>query len=311
MSFSTRAAARRPGFTLIELLVVIAIIAVLIGLLLPAVQKVREAAARMKCANNLKQLIIGMHDYASVAGHYPPAIKNAAKTTGDIYPGWGWGTLVLPYVEQGALYQQLNPDNVPFGPAVNYGTITVTAPMQTPLTVFRCPSDPAPDRNTFRLDRGTDQLGMSNYRAVCGTDSSGFFYANEDRNGIMWQNSKVKFGDITDGTSNTVVVGECVFVEDKNTRKWAAIWVGHTGYYCSPDATIGCGVRISDNMWHLDDVSAQINGTAPQAFGSRHPGGANFGFGDGSIRFFKSTANPVTIKWLGSRNDGRVIAYDF
>ena len=100
-------------------------------------------------------------------------------------------------------------------------------------------------------------------------------------------------------------------MDDKAGRKWAAIWVGHTGYYCSPDATIGCGVRISDNMWHLDDVSAQINGSAPQAFSSRHPGGANFGFADGSIRFFRQTADPATIKWLGSRNDGRVINYDF
>jgi prepilin-type N-terminal cleavage/methylation domain-containing protein len=309
---STRGAARRQvGFTLIELLVVIAIIAILIGLLLPAVQKVREAAARTKCSNNVKQQILGMHAYASAIGHYPPAIQNAAKATGDIFPGWGWGTLILPYVEQEPLYRLLNPDQVPFGPQTNLATITVTAPMQTALSVFKCPSDPAPDLNKFRLDRGTDQLGLANYRAICGTDSSGFFYANEDRNGIMWQNSKVKFTDVTDGTSNTVVIGECMFVDDKAGRKWAAIWVGHTGYYCSPDSTIGCGVRISDNMWHLDNTTAQINGTAPQAFGSRHTGGAFFGFGDGSVRFFRNSADPATIKYLGARADGRVIQYDF
>ncbi|MBN9521649.1 DUF1559 domain-containing protein [bacterium] len=312
MSHSAPGAARRlRAFTLIELLVVIAIIAILIGLLLPAVQKVREAAARTKCSNNVKQQILGMHDYASVVGHYPPAIQNAAKTAGDVFPGWGWGTLILPYVEQAPLYTLLNPDRVPFGPQVGYATVAVTPPMQAAPAVFRCPSDPAPDRNTFRLDRDTDQLGLANYRAVCGTDSTGIFYANEDRNGVMWQNSKVKFTDVTDGTSNTVVIGECVFVQDKATRKWAAIWVGHTGYYCSPDASIGCGVRISDNMWHLDDASAQINGTAPQAFGSRHPGGAFFGFADGSVRFFRSSAEPATIKWLGARADGRVVQYDF
>ncbi|MDY3559527.1 DUF1559 domain-containing protein [Gemmata sp. JC673] len=299
------------GFTLIELLVVIAIIAILIGLLLPAVQKVREAAARMRCSNNVKQLILGMHNYASAVGNYPPAIKNDAKAVGDVFPGWGWGTLVLPYVEQDNLYRQLNPDAVPFGPQVGYGSITPTPLTQTRLSVFRCPSDPAPDQNPFRLEEADRQLGLSNYRAVCGTDSSGFFYANEDRNGIMWQNSKVTFTDVTDGTSNTVVIGECFFEQDKTKRKWAAIWAGHTGYYCSPDPAVGCGVRISDNMWHLDDSSAQINGTAPQSFGSRHHGGAYFGFADGSVRFFRNSADAATIKWLGCRNDGRVINYDF
>ncbi|AWM42500.1 DUF1559 domain-containing protein [Gemmata obscuriglobus] len=265
----------------------------------------------MKCSNNVKQLILGMHNYASAIGNYPPAIKNDAKAAGDVFPGWGWGTLVLPYVEQDNLYRQLNPDAVPFGPQVGYGSITPTPLTQTRLSVFRCPSDPAPDQNPFRLEEADRQLGLSNYRAVCGTGSSGFFYANEDRNGIMWQNSKVTFTDVTDGTSNTVVIGECFFEQEKTKRKWAAIWAGHTGYYCSPDPAVGCGVRISDNMWHLDDTSAQINGTAPQAFGSRHHGGAYFGFGDGSVRFFRNNAEAATIKWLGCRNDGRVINYDF
>ena len=169
-------------------------------------------------------------------------------------------------------------------------------------------------------------MALSNYRAICGTDTSppnptlghpaGVFHANEDRNGVLWQNSKVTFTAITDGTSNTVVVGECIFIDLRDGtpsggRKWAAIWAGMTGYYCSPDSSIGCGIRISDVMWHLDENTAKLNGTAPQAFGSRHTGGAMFGFADGSIRFFRSSGDPNVTKWLGNRSDGRVLNIDF
>jgi prepilin-type N-terminal cleavage/methylation domain-containing protein len=295
----------RSGFTLIELLVVIAIIAILIGLLLPAVQKVREAAARTKCGNNLKQQGLAMHNYAGIYGHYPAAFTNTAQpNTAQYYPGWGWGTHILPFVEQDNLYRQLDPLNKTFGGLPPSNTpAQPNAFTRTVLSVFRCPSEPGPELNPFRLAPPDGSHAMSNYRAICGTDSSGFFYVNEDRNGVLWQNSKIPFTGITDGTSNTVAVGECIFDDRAGVNKWAAIWAGHTGFY-------GGGVRISDVMWHLDNATAQINGTAPQAFGSRHPGGTFFGYCDGSTRFFRNGADPAVVKWLGCRNDGKVLNLD-
>src|SRR5262249_16993059 len=155
---------RSRGFTLIELLVVIAIITLLLGLLLPAVQKVREAANRIVCSNNLKQISLGLNNYLQTRGAYPAAYKAPGEA-----PGWGWGAEIVPLIEQDPLYQTLQPDTTLFG-VWSPGGIQVQPILAPPsrqtqikLKIFRCPSDPAPDLNPERSN-----FAMSNYRAVCG-----------------------------------------------------------------------------------------------------------------------------------------------
>lgn len=288
---------QRLAFTLIELLVVIAIIAILIGLLLPAVQKVREAAARTKCENNLKQIGLALHNYADQRGNFPAAYENTSMYN----PTFGWAARILPYVEQGNLYTALGVDTAPFGTPWTYVSgfpiPTPNATSQTKLTIYRCPSDPSPDLNPERLN-----FPMCNYRAICGSDTG--IYTAPNARGVMFYNSFVKFTDITDGTSNTLVVGECIY--DSRAGKIATTWIGYTGVRVNP-ATGLLSTWISDVMWWLDDTSAQVNGTAPQAFSSRHPGGAYFVFGDGSVRLFRNGVNPVVFKWLAGRNDGQIV----
>jgi prepilin-type N-terminal cleavage/methylation domain-containing protein/prepilin-type processing-associated H-X9-DG protein len=279
------------GFTLVELLVVIAIIAVLIGLLLPAVQKVRGAAARISCANNLKQQTLGLHNFASVHEWFPPAFEGA-----DFHGSWSWSAFLLPYVEQENLAGQLGVSfSTRFG-----GGITLVTPADVPnglsqvtVKVFRCPGDPAPDLNPQRLNHA-----MSNYRAIAGPFTIPQIQQNQDTGGIMYQNSRTTIPDITDGTSNTMLVGECIF--DVPTTKRAAIWAGMTGQ-------ISTVVQVSDAMWWVDDANSRVNGPAEQAFSSRHGNGALFGFADGSVRFIYDSADPTQVKWLAGRADGMIV----
>ena len=287
----------QAGFTLIELLVVIAIIAVLIGLLLPAVQKVREAANRMKCSNNLKQMALGLHNYHDALSQFPPAWIGQ-----DTLPGWGWGTFVLPYVEQDNLFKSAQTDTRRFGNGANPAQPDDYS--RTKLPVYRCPSDQGPDLNPNRLNHG-----MSNYRAVSGVwDNQTAFRANKDLGGIMFQNSKIKIKDVTDGTSQTLIVGECRF--DLSENKWAAIWAGMSGRRTIPPS-FTFSVLVSDVTWYIDDDSGRVNGSTSQAFSSRHSGGAMFAFTDGSVRFFREGGDVATLRYLASRNDGVIVPLDF
>jgi prepilin-type N-terminal cleavage/methylation domain-containing protein/prepilin-type processing-associated H-X9-DG protein len=289
MSVSVRS---RRGFTLIELLVVIAIIAILIGLLLPAVQKIREAANRIKCSNNLHQMALGLHNYHDTRGSLPPAYAGAS-----LNPGWGWSSFILPFVEQDNMYTQLRVDTVLFGLGSNPAMPTQHPGSQTKLSVFRCPADPAPDLNPERLN-----FAMSNYRAVAGPITYPFFFVNQDMGGVMYQNSTVRLTDIQDGTSSTLAIGECIF--DAKTGKRACIWPGMSGLRSG-------SIWISDVMWWVDESTAQVNGTAPQAFSSRHPNGANFAFCDGSVRMFRTGTDPNIVRWLAGRNDGIIVPSNF
>ena len=285
---------RVAGFTLVELLVVIAIIGILVGLLLPAVQSVREAARRVECANNLRQFGLALQNYEGSYSSYPPAYKGVYHD-----PGWSWGSYILPFVENVNLQQTADVYNEEFGGGANPAQPTVYS--TTPLSLFRCPSDVGPEINTIRLGHG-----MSNYRAVVGPASTthGYFEEDYDYGGIMYQNSSTKFRDIHDGTSNTIVVGECIYDENLSPPKRAAIWAGMSGKRNG-------SIWISDVMWWIDDLSATINGPAPQAFSSQHPGGAQFGFCDGSTRMFPESADIRVMRYLAGRDDGVITGNEF
>jgi prepilin-type N-terminal cleavage/methylation domain-containing protein/prepilin-type processing-associated H-X9-DG protein len=288
----TRKAAR--GFTVVELLVVIAIIAVLIGLLLSAVQRVREAANCIQCQNNLKQLGLALHNYHGTQERFPPAYVAAGLNSGP-----GWGTFILPYIEQETLGQQV-PKGSPFWGG-SQAVSTAVAGGQTPLRMFRCPSDVGPIHNA---DQGG--FAVSNYRATCGTITTFIYPAGSDTGGVMYQNSRVRIMDITDGTSNTTVVGEGKYGVPRRVSTGNAltsgIWCGMSGQYQVPG--IGTYVWIDNVMWPTGGNPAWSRDYVDEAFNSNHPDSVHFLFADGSVRGFGRQIDPTLRAQMGVRNDG-------
>src|SRR5262249_7073877 len=205
---------RRDAFTLIELLVVIAIIGVLIGLLLPAVQQIREAANRTQCVNNLKQIGLALHNYHNTYRSFPPGYidRNTDPNStpdNDLGPGWGWASFLLPYLEQGNVYKQIN-----FNQGVGSGSNVAVS--QLPLTIFQCPSDPYQQAfpvydSSFTKPIATvahgNYVGCNGWEE-CFSGAGGNPQAGPGAVGLFYRNSRTRIANVIDGLSNTIVAGE-------------------------------------------------------------------------------------------------------
>ena len=339
-----RSSARPRGFTLIELLVVIAIIAILIALLLPAVQQAREAARRTQCRNNLKQLGLAIHNYHDNAQMFPPGMVfsgdlTAANATADgqtfalNHTGW---MMMLPFMDQAPLYNQWNPSIASCqaqrsgGPAPR-GDWTLNFPVtQRSLTLFKCPSEPitgpAPDvaptteytstqaaTNSYMFAagfHGEDYRSYTIYQSSTCTLPDGRVV---NRTGTFGNNASARIGDITDGTSNSIAIGESTL--DKQSTSYRPVWGQgrHVGVYgrVLPDGPAGttpvnnCRYRINAK-WDCD-IAVPVGKPYAWVFSSRHTGGAHFLMGDGSVKFFGDNIDWATFCFLNFIRDGQTV----
>ncbi len=298
----------RRGFTLIELLVVIAIIAILIGLLLPAVQKVREAAARMQCSNNLKQLALAMHNYHDTTGALPPT-RNADGN------GVTWAVLILPYIEQSNIYQQFEATGLRFRNA------PVTA-RESSVKTFFCPSRRTPPQIVPATEdrdgatpppAATRQSGSAGDYAVCVGDrhNASGLGGMDASNGAFFRgdlNRRINLLSITDGTSNTLFIGEKHIRRGNELRDRSLSPVGGDGSIYNPDGIRSYTRLAGGASWALartqDDPSNE-------KFGSLHTGVVQFALGDGSVRSLSITISNATLTALATRDGGEVVPGNF
>jgi prepilin-type N-terminal cleavage/methylation domain-containing protein len=298
---------RRSAFTLIELLVVITVISILIGLLMPAVQKVREAANRISCMNNLKQIGLALHMYHDTTLSFPPGYLYQPSTVsppGTVdpnAPGWGWATFLLPYIEQDNLYKMID------------RTVPVESPTyltlrQGPLKMYTCPSDR--EAGIFDVLDLTNQVigpAATNSYAAC-FGANGLLDTNPDvGDGIFYRNSTTRIADVYDGTSNTLAIGEraALFAQ----APWAGVMTGGT-----VRTTLGAPVFLSVIEPAQAMPLAQVfnhplndGSSEPFDFFSAHPGVLPVVFADGSVHGLATSTSLITLQALATRAGGETV----
>jgi prepilin-type N-terminal cleavage/methylation domain-containing protein/prepilin-type processing-associated H-X9-DG protein len=306
----------RKAFTLIELLVVIAIISILIGLLLPAVQKVRGAAARLQCVNNLKQIGLASHSFHDSQNSLTPGyVASSSYFDGatDTSPGWGWAAFLLPYIEQDNVANAIN-FNLPIEHPANATAV------QSMMKIYLCPSDQTPSAAFAVPDAFGKTITLaapSSYAACVGGDESDTFGPNGL--GIFYRNSHTRLIDIRDGTSQTIMVGE---------RAWSnaqGVWAGAIANGVimrgarNPNPGNGAASYPASTLVlahsHLNNARTDTDGGLDD-FSSNHTGGSNFVFGDGSVHFIRSipgdtttgfTPDGIAFQALGTRASGDLV----
>lgn len=319
---STRERLMRKGFTLIELLVVIAIIAILIGLLLPAVQKIREAANRMKCSNNLHQVGLALHNYNDTNNRLPAALQHGGQTWYTTYlrdpspsgvasngypndgPFFSWATMIAPYMELDNVYKMWNFKAWPWYqyqpnmPATGANTINGIK-----AKVMQCPSD---TRSNLVCNDGGNLAALMGYLGVDGRNQ---FRECSGQDGVLYINSSVRLTDITDGTSNTIMVGER---PPSNDLYYGWMWAGSgdSPYFGATDVVLGVREKVGTagvspgvlNQDPYTNTDFYRPGTLndPQNihryhFWSLHPGGGMWLYGDGSVRFITYNAGTQVV----------------
>jgi len=294
--FSRSLPKKTRGFTLVELLVVIAIIGILVALLLPAIQAAREAARRTQCANNLKQISLGLNNYHDTYRTFPPGAWNEANRGNRL----AWTVFILPFIEQQTVYQEFNFEhNTYTGVNLLPGIILVPT--------YHCPS--------LRLKLGSggtgEQVGgkdpyTTHYYAVMGPQGVNPMvpggttrYPESDNTnphggyaygGVLYRNSSIRIADITDGTSNTVMVGEISWDAANCFRTWLR---GASGTACAGAKNVEFGIKVVpyNGSNNFNDVS----------FGSEHPAGCHFAVADGSVSFVTDNIEMNVLLAIASR----------
>lgn len=299
----------RNAFTLVELLVVIAIIGVLVGLLLPAVQSAREAARRMQCSNNLKQLGLAMHNYHDTYGSFPAGGW-----------GWGWGTWVvatLPYIEQGNLYELYNQGNKYDIPNTNgrYSSVTNRQVTEQRLSAHSCPSDLPGEYTRMSLHNYGANFGNTDYAQAAllnGVKHGGAPFGVINNGDII---RFKKFRDVLDGTSNTFLFGEILqgnAAKDLRGMTWWGINCNFTTYL-PPNTSLPDRlhtVAYFEDQPLLNLPCALSTTTDPTMFAarSRHTGGVQIGLCDGSVRFITESIDLNTYRALSTTQGSEVVS---